>query len=180
MSTLALVIDRDTVLRSSLGDRLKQAGYRVFFSDRPDEIQRLIRKKRIDVALLNLADMKRAGLALLSVIRNTEPWISVILINRPEQIALSIEGMDLGAFDDFLLPFIMNDLMARIREAVQQTRRRQPRSRNLRGRLDNLMIAVSFAEAGEPHTARYYLNRYNGQSPPGDKPDRTPNREGGH
>jgi len=152
-----LVMDRDTGLRSSLQEQLRRDGYRVFLSDQPDDIRRLIYRKRIEVALLNLANLKRAGLGLLSIVRDIKPWVSVILINRPDQIALSIEGMDLGAFDDFLLPFTMNDLMARVKDAVRQTRKLQPRRQNLRGKLDNLMIAVSFAEAGELETARHYL-----------------------
>jgi hypothetical protein len=33
---------------------------------------------------------------------------------------LSIEGMDLGAFDDFLIPIEIDSLAQRIREAVRR------------------------------------------------------------
>lgn len=168
MSAGALVIDHDSLLRSSLKDRLKQEGYRVFLSDQPAEVGRLIRRKRIDVVLLSLAGLKREGLMLLSLIKELRPWIQVILINRSEQIGFSIEGMNKGAFDDFLLPFNMNDLMVRLKDAVLQTQKQRGTKKSWRRKLDDMMIAVSFAEAGEVETARQYLDRPHHQ-PDGDK-----------
>ena len=42
----------------------------------------------------------------------------IIIINDPNHMDLSIEGMDLGAFDDFLIPLDIDLLSKRIREAT--------------------------------------------------------------
>jgi hypothetical protein len=41
----------------------------------------------------------------------------LITINYGDQIALSIEGMKLGIFDDFLMPLDLDSLISRIRES---------------------------------------------------------------
>jgi DNA-binding NtrC family response regulator len=38
---------------------------------------------------------------------------------------LSIEGMKLGAFDDFIVPFDLESLIRRIREAHQQKKEKE-------------------------------------------------------
>ncbi|MFH2133107.1 MAG: response regulator [bacterium] len=159
MSAGLLIIDRDSLLRSNLDHRLRIERYRIFTSDRPDEIMKMMRKKRIDVVLLNLVDLRNEGLRLLTQLKALRPLVEVILINQSSQIALSIEGMKRGAFDDFLLPFDMNQLLTRIQDAIALKKQRRSRRKTFREKIDDIMIAVSFAEAGEIETARQYLNR---------------------
>lgn len=159
MSTGILIIDRDVSFRSSLKERLLTEGYRVLTSEAPAEIVRFVRRKRIDAILLNLVEFKREGLHLLAVIKEIRPLVQVILLNRSDQISLSIEAMNLGAFDDFLLPFDMKELLLRINNAVQEKRALRRKRKTWRQKMDDLMIAVSFAEAGEMETARRYLSQ---------------------
>jgi len=65
--------------------------------------------------LLDLQGLKRNGIAMMRHIRQRFPQIKIITINSGDQLDLSIESMRLGAFDDFLIPFHLEGLIARIR-----------------------------------------------------------------
>jgi DNA-binding NtrC family response regulator len=160
MKVGVLIIDRTNPFCSNLQSHLETRGYRVVVSDRTPEIAHWVRRRRIDAVLLVLTELRREGLHILEKIRELNPWIQVILINNSRQIALSIEGMKLGAFDDFLMPFDMNELLIRLDAAVQRKKELHRERGSWRRKLDNIMIAVSFAEAGEMETARRYLNRH--------------------
>jgi len=67
------------------------------------------------LVLLDLQGLKRNGIAMMRLIRQRFPQIKIITINSGDQLDLSIESMRLGAFDDFLIPFHLEGLMARIR-----------------------------------------------------------------
>ena len=59
---------------------------------------------------------------ILKALKRIRPLIEVITINRSDQMALSIEGMKLRAFDDFIVPFDLESLVRRIQEACRKTR----------------------------------------------------------
>ena len=68
---------------------------------------------------MSLNDLKKEGMALIKMIKKKHPVVQVITINSGDQISLSIEGMKLGVFDDFLMPLDLDSLISRIREAYQ-------------------------------------------------------------
>jgi len=112
-----LIIEADSLFRSNLAKRLPDENWVVLFADQPAEAMKIIKIKNVDVVLLGLKDLKREGLVLLKRIKKIRPLTEIITINSPEQIDLSIEGMRLGAFDDFIIPFELESIVRRIREA---------------------------------------------------------------
>ena len=85
----------------------------------PKDIKRVFKKHAIDVVLLCLNDLKKEGLVLIEMIKKMCPSVQVITVNSPDQISLSIEGMNLGVFDDFLVPLDLDLLILRIQEACK-------------------------------------------------------------
>ena len=81
------------------------------------------------MVLLGVDGLGREGLALIQSIKATRPTAEIIIINDATHMDLSIEGMELGAFDDFLIPLDINALARRIREAVhlRKQKRKLPR-----------------------------------------------------
>ncbi|MBF0450406.1 MAG: response regulator [Candidatus Magnetomorum sp.] len=86
------------------------------------EIRRLLKQSPIDVVLLNLSDLKNEGITLINMIKKITPETQVITINSGDQIHLSIEGMKLGVFYDFIMPLDVDSLITKIVEACQFTR----------------------------------------------------------
>ena len=152
-----MIVEADPAFRHNLAQRLTTDERRIFLADRPSEVQKIVRRQKIDVVVLSLNALRREGLAILKNIRKVRPLIEVIIINTADQIALSIEGMHLGAFDDFIVPLDIDALSNRIHEAFLQKCRKQPPRKSLLRRYQDAMISATFAEAGEPDTARAYL-----------------------
>jgi len=154
-----LIIERNSFLYEHLSARPGSKDYRIFQSRALMETKRILKRKDIDVVLLDLNGLKREGLALLKMIKKMRPAVQVIIINSAEQLSLSIEGMRLGAFDDLFIPFDLDVLIERITEAFEQKKKVESKKPSFFQRYQDIMVAASFAEAGEGDMAREILNR---------------------
>lgn len=151
-----LLIETDYLYRINLSNRLAEGDFRIFSANQPKEINRLIKKKKIDVALLDLSGLKLEGLKILSLIKKLNPLTEVITLNGSGNMALSIDGMKRGAFDDLLIPFDMKTLMERIKTAYAQKSEREAETA-ISG-YQKVMMAAAFAEAGESETAKALMD----------------------
>lgn len=116
-----LIVESDNFFRKNLARRLPdEKNWRVLFAGHLIEAIKIVKRENIDVVLLGLKDLKKEGLMILKEVKNIRPLTEIITINSSDQIALSIEGMKLGAFDDFIVPFDLESLVRRIREAHQK------------------------------------------------------------
>ena len=145
------------MLQEHLVRNLKANDWRIFNSRKQKDIKRILKKQAIDVVLMSLNDLKKEGMALIKMIKKKHPAVQVITINSGDQISLSIEGMKLGVFDDFLMPLDLDSLVLRIREAYQAKKDAEVVKPSLFQRCQNLMVAASFAEAGEADMAKELL-----------------------
>ena len=110
-----LIIATETSLRANLSQHLRQEGFHVSETDGTQELMNFIDEENFGLILLDLQGLKRNGIAMMRHIRQRFPQIKIITINSGDQLDLSIESMRLGAFDDFLIPFHLEGLIARIR-----------------------------------------------------------------
>ncbi len=166
-----MLIETDYLLRTNLSNRLDQDDFQVFLADRPAEIKRLVKKSKIDVALLDLSGLKLEGLKILSLIKKLNPLTEVITLNGSGNMALSIDGMKRGAFDDLLIPIDINSLIQRIKTAYARKKENEKRG-PLKG-FQKVMMAATFAEAGESDTAKALLNnRFKSKVDPNSKGER--------
>lgn len=154
-----MIIEADGMLQEHLMRHLKTQNWRLVKSRQEKDIKRILKKHPIDVVLLSLNDLKKEGMALIKMIKKKHPAVQVITINSGDQISLSIEGMKLGVFDDFLMPLDLDSLILRIREAYQAKKDAEVVKPSLFQRCQNLMVAASFAEAGEAETAKELLQK---------------------
>ena len=115
-----LNIETDVPFRKNLSRHLRLKQCNVYETDQRIKVKKILKRKKIDVVLLGLIGFKQEGLSILRMIKKMRPFTEVIIINHSEQIALSIEGMKLGAFYDFIVPFDLESLVRLIREAYQK------------------------------------------------------------
>lgn len=166
-----MLIESDYLFRTNLSNRLDHKDFQIFLADRPAEIKRLVKKKKIDVALLDLSGLQLEGLKILSLIKKLNPLTEVITLNGSGNMALSIDGMKRGAFDDLLIPIDINALMERIKKAYAQKKENEKKI-PLKG-YQKVMMAATFAEAGESETAKAFLkNRVKYSVDPNSKGER--------
>lgn len=145
------------MLQEHLVRRLKTQNWHILKSRQPKDIKRMLKKHPVDVVLLSLNDLKKEGMVLIKMIKKKHPAVQVITINSGDQISLSIEGMKSGVFDDFLMPLDLDSLISRIRDAYQAKKDTEVVKLSLFQRCQNLMVAASFAEAGEAEMAKELL-----------------------
>lgn len=154
-----MIIEMDTFLQEHLSRHLEGEDYQIFTARQKTETKRIIKRRNIDVVLLSLNDFQKESMALIKMIKKMRPAVQVITINSGEQISLSIEGMKLGVFDDFLMPLDLDSLISRIQEAFQAKKEAEVVKPSLLQRCQDIMVAASFAEAGEADMAKELLTK---------------------
>lgn len=118
MAIHILIIEAENRFRKNLYQCLQDKGFIVDKVTPKDDAVAIIAKENIDVVLLGVDGLGLEGLALIRPIKTISPATEIIIINDANHMDLSIEGMDLGAFDDFLIPLDIDSLVKRIREAA--------------------------------------------------------------
>ena len=118
-----LIIEAGDRFRPNLTQRLRREGFAVAEVTQNADIEAILRSERIDVVLLGVDGLGREALALIGRIKTVDAIIEIIMINDSRHMDLSIEGMKLGAFDDFMIPFDIDSLVIRIHEAGRRKQR---------------------------------------------------------
>jgi len=125
MSIHILIIEAENRFRKNLYQRLQAEGFTVDKITPQDDVATIVSKEKIDAVLLGVDGLGREGLTLIRPIKAIRSMTEIIIINDAGHMDLSIEAMELGAFDDFLIPLDIESLATRIREAVQRKNRKQ-------------------------------------------------------
>ena len=113
-----LIIEAKNRFRKNLYQCLQAEGFTVDKITPQDDVPAIIASEKIDAVLLGVDGLGRQGLALIRPIKTIRPGTEIIIINDANHVDLSIEAMELGAFDDFMVPLDIESLATRIREAV--------------------------------------------------------------
>lgn len=126
MAFKLLVIHSDDGFRTQLAERMRLENHSVFEVSSDVEASHVIAEKDFDVILLGVAGPYQNSLSLLKAIKEQQPLTEVILLTPLEEHSLygSIQAMQLGAFDDLLVPLDLHALQNRIREACRRKRER--------------------------------------------------------
>lgn len=159
MKTRLLIIGEDNLFRSRLFERLKLESFHVYLAEadcRPD-IKKIIKRNKIDVVVIDLSNLRMDGVMILESIHGSRVNAEVVLINSADQLSLSIEGMKLGAHNDYLLPLDIEAFISGIREAADTKIRK--RKKSFLKKYQDTMAAVAFAEAGEADMAKKFLEQ---------------------
>ncbi len=123
-----LIIEAENRFRKNLYKCLQAEGFTVDKVTQQDDVATIVAKEKIDTVLLGVDGLGREGLALIRPIKTISPRTEIIIINDSSRMDLSIEGMELGAFDDFLIPLDIDSLARRIREAAIRKNGKQDRT----------------------------------------------------
>ena len=116
-----LVVDDEEGVRFFLEETLRRAGHVVVTASSGEEALEAMKKKSFDVVIL---DVKMPGgmdgIETLREMKKIQPLTEVILLTGHASVETSIEGMKLGAFDYVLKPVKLEDLLAKVADAIQK------------------------------------------------------------
>lgn len=153
-----LLIGEDSNFMGTLSERISAKGVAVSFAQTASEAVAILHRDDIDVVIINVNDLGANGFRILDSIQQTKTFAEFITLTSPSSIHWSIEGMKRGAFADLLIPFDLEDLLAKLREAGAKKKSKKPRrKRSIRKQLEDLMVSATFAESGDFNGATQIL-----------------------
>ena len=158
VSENVLLIGKDSRFMGTLSERISSNGVAVNFAQTAPEALAVLLSDDIDVVVINVNDLGASGIRILDSIKQTRTLAEFITLTSPTSIHWSIEGMKRGAFADLLIPFDLEDLMAKLREAgAKKKSKRGKKKISIRKKLEDLMVSATLAESGDFNGAKQIL-----------------------
>jgi DNA-binding NtrC family response regulator len=119
-----LVVDEDREFSTILSDRLCSWGFAATSANSSEEAMASIVLQRPAVVVLSLRAGHVHGLDTLSLIKDLDPAIEVILLTGKGTGRAGMQGIERGAFDCLPQPVELGILIEKIRQACGQSSRR--------------------------------------------------------
>ena len=113
-----LVVEDEPIVRESISDWLKDAGYEVATAESGEEALEMIEKQDFSVMVVDIRLPGKTGITVLKEVRAQWPWIKSIVITAYPTAELSDEAKKLGAVDYLIKPIAPDDLERLIHETL--------------------------------------------------------------
>lgn len=118
-----VIVDDDEALRNRLAGYLRHEGYRVTAVDGAAPMREVMRRERIDLAIVDLGMPGENGLSLTRYLREHADIGIIILTGKCGPVDRAI-GLEVGADDYIAKPFHLRELLARVRSVLRRARAR--------------------------------------------------------
>ena len=115
-----LVVEDFPPLRDAVIQGLQEAGYAVDAADNGEDALRYARSGGHDVIVLDLMLPKLDGLSVLKSLRASQCPAHVLVLTAKDTPADRVRGLDLGADDYLVKPFVFAEFLARVRALVRR------------------------------------------------------------
>jgi len=115
-----LVVDDDPNLRKTLADILRVKGYETAAAGTGAEAVAAAEREMFSLALIDLMLPDMPGLEVMARIKAISPLTEAIILTGHASMDSAIEATGQGAFSYLLKPYEMDDLLLKIRHAVER------------------------------------------------------------
>jgi two-component system response regulator QseB len=115
-----LLAEDDRMIGASIGRGLKQDGFTVDWVEDGRAAELALRENVHDLLLLDLGLPRRDGLAVLTAMRRRGDTRPVLILTARDAVADRVAGLDAGADDYLVKPFVLDELAARIRALLRR------------------------------------------------------------
>ena len=113
-----LIVDDEAIVRESIRDWLKNAGYEVSVAESGEEALKLIQKQNFGVMILDLRLPGINGIDVLKKAKALNKSIKSIVITAYPTMLTQEEATKLGAIDYLVKPIFPDKLEELIRDAI--------------------------------------------------------------
>jgi len=120
-----LIVDDEPIVRESIRDWLKDAGYQVMTAESGEEALEMIERQDFSVMILDVRLPGKTGITVLKEVKTLKPEIKSIIITAYPSTELAAEAMKLGAVDYLIKPIAPDDLERLIRETLLKCERQE-------------------------------------------------------
>ncbi len=135
MKPNVLIVEDEELMRSILRQLLENADYRVFTADSAENALEIYSSNEISVTLTDIKMSGMDGLELLDQIKTIDEEAIVIIMTAYSSVDSAIAALRKGAYDYITKPFVNEDLMQTVRNAIR-TKELFRENRNLRRELE--------------------------------------------
>jgi len=115
-----LVVEDEELMRTILRQLLQDAGYNVFTADSAETALELFSQNDVDITLTDIKMSGRDGLELLDQIKTIDAEAMVIIMTAYSSVDTAVAALRKGAYDYVTKPFVNEDLLQTVKNAVQQ------------------------------------------------------------
>ena len=121
-----LLVDDEVDFVETFSERLELRSFEISKAFSGEEaLQVLETNKNIEVVILDVKMPGRDGIETLAKIKKKFPLVEVIMLSGHSTVESAIEGMKKGAFDYLMKPCDMDQIIAKVSEAVAKKRRHE-------------------------------------------------------
>jgi DNA-binding NtrC family response regulator len=125
-TTNLLLVDDERSFVEAMTQRLRGKGFKVTGAFSGGEaLSRLEEDDGIDVVLLDVIMPGTDGIETIRAIKKTRPLVEIIMLTGHAEVASATEAMKTGAFDYLIKPCNMDELIFKIKEAVDRKKDRE-------------------------------------------------------
>lgn len=115
-----LVVEDDELVGDALQAGLTQAGYSVDWAEDGAQAQHALSVESYSALILDLGLPKASGLEILSLVRQRNLPMAVLILTARDTVQDKIIGLDKGADDYLVKPFDLGELAARLRALLRR------------------------------------------------------------
>ncbi|MDF1612845.1 sigma-54-dependent transcriptional regulator [Stygiobacter electus] len=119
MNEKILVIDDDESIRQSLSNFLRRSGYNVLLAENGKTGLEILNKQTPDLIISDIKMPELSGIDVLRKSKEIDPFIKIILITAHDDVQITIEAMQYGAYDYFEKPLDIVKLRIAIQRALE-------------------------------------------------------------
>ena len=115
-----LLVEDDAQIGAAISSALQDAGMAADWVTDGTAALASIEAGAFELVLLDIGLPKQDGLSVLKQVRQRRNGVPVIVITARDAVEHRIAGLDLGADDYLVKPFLVDELMARIRAVARR------------------------------------------------------------
>lgn len=117
-----LIVEDDAEIASFIMTGLKQSGFGVDHAVDGEDGLHLALTLPYDVAIIDIMLPKMDGLSLIEVLRREKCDTPVLILSAKRSVDDRVRGLQMGADDYLIKPFVYSELLARVQALVRRGR----------------------------------------------------------
>lgn len=122
MTAKILIVDDDPQMRMTLANLLRREGYTTAEADGGVEAITRLKEDVFDLLITDLHMEPMSGMDLLRTVKQTQPDLEAIVVTAFGTVETAVEAMKLKAFDFITKPFQPDEIVLRVRNALEKCR----------------------------------------------------------
>jgi len=113
-----LVVDDESIVRESIRDWFKDAGYEVTTAATGEEALEMVNRQGFDALIVDMRLPGMTGLEVLRKVKALRPQVKCVVMTAFPLVEVAVEAMKLGAVDYLVKPVAPDHLEKLIRQTL--------------------------------------------------------------